>query len=239
MTTTNIKVVRQQGENNENVVDPIPITISLKKVKGDKVKAVVHTGAPFTVVIPIIVENDSIIKDGEVQTTITIEKGSVESIPLAVIRSNGSVGDVSADIGIVPEPPNNRGYEHRGYILNKSDNLPLIVISEGNAPLNTADKIPDQDALLRNFPNPFNPETWIPYHLSKPANVTLTIYNARGVVVRELSLGHQVAGYYTSRSRAAYWDGTNEFGERVASGLYFYQLQADNMSLLRKMAILK
>ena len=98
---------------------------------------------------------------------------------------------------------------------------------------------PKETILLPNYPNPFNPETWIPYHLSKPANVTLTIYNARGVVVRELSLGHQVAGYYTSRSRAAYWDGTNEFGERVASGLYFYRLQADSVSFLRKMVILK
>ena len=98
---------------------------------------------------------------------------------------------------------------------------------------------PDETRLLANYPNPFNPETWIPYHLANPSNVRITIYDVRGTVVRQLDLGHQREGYYTSRSRAAYWDGTNNVGERVASGIYFYQLKADNMSLLRKMLILK
>ena len=98
---------------------------------------------------------------------------------------------------------------------------------------------PDKTQLLANYPNPFNPETWIPYHLANASNVHITIYNTRGTVVQRLELGHQREGYYTSRSRAAYWDGTNNVGERVASGLYFYQLQADNVSLLRKMVILK
>ena len=98
---------------------------------------------------------------------------------------------------------------------------------------------PDKTQLLANYPNPFNPETWIPYHLANPSNVQITIYDARGTVVRQLDLGHQREGYYTNRSRAAYWDGRNDFGERVASGIYFYQLQTDNMSLLRKMLILK
>lgn len=98
---------------------------------------------------------------------------------------------------------------------------------------------PDKTALLANYPNPFNPETWIPYHLGKSANVEITIYNGYGTVVRHLDLGHQSTGYYMSRSRAAYWDGRNDFGERVASGIYFYQLQADTVSPLRKMVILK
>ena len=109
---------------------------------------------------------------------------------------------------------------------------------EGNgAP--SAQATPIQTELLANFPNPFNPETWIPYHLAKASNVQITIYDARGAVVRRLELGHQRAGIYTSRRRAAHWDGKNDVGEKVASGLYFYQLQADNMSLLRKMVILK
>ena len=98
---------------------------------------------------------------------------------------------------------------------------------------------PDKTLLLANYPNPFNPETWIPYHLANPSNVRITIYDVRGTVVRQLDLGHQREGYYTNRSRAAYWDGRNTFGEPVASGIYFYQLDADNMSLLRKMLILK
>ena len=99
--------------------------------------------------------------------------------------------------------------------------------------------IPEETALLPNYPNPFNPETWIPYHLANPSNVQITIYNTHGSIVRRLELGHQREGYYTGRSRAAYWDGRNAVGERVASGVYFYQLQADHLSLLRKMLILK
>ena len=99
--------------------------------------------------------------------------------------------------------------------------------------------IPKETALLPNYPNPFNPETWIPYHLAKPTDVTLTIYAVNGEVIQRLVLGHQLAGVYQSKSRAAYWDGRNNLGERVASGVYFYQLQTDEISSIRKMVILK
>lgn len=98
---------------------------------------------------------------------------------------------------------------------------------------------PEKTELLANYPNPFNPETWIPFHLANASDVTITIYDMRGNTVRRLALGHQEEGYYTSRPRAAYWDGRNDLGENVASGIYFYQLQADNLSLLRKMIVLK
>ena len=102
-----------------------------------------------------------------------------------------------------------------------------------------AEMRPEKTVLLANYPNPFNPETWIPYHLANDTDVQISIYDINGALVRQLDLGYRQAGYYTNRSRAAYWDGTNDFGERVATGIYFYQLQADNMSLLRKMLILK
>ncbi len=98
---------------------------------------------------------------------------------------------------------------------------------------------PETTALLPNYPNPFNPETWIPYHLSKPAEVTLTIYGANGSVVRTLALGHQVAGMYQRRNRAAFWDGKNAAGESVATGVYFYTLTAGEYFATRKMLILK
>ena len=98
---------------------------------------------------------------------------------------------------------------------------------------------PAKTELLANYPNPFNPETWIPYQLSKPAHVSLTIYNMRGVVVREITLGHQVAGLYNNRARAIHWDGKNNIGERVASGLYFYTLKAGDYTATRKMLIRK
>ena len=99
--------------------------------------------------------------------------------------------------------------------------------------------IPEATALLPNYPNPFNPETWIPYHLAQAANVTLTIYDVRGDVVRTLRLGHQPAGVYQSRGRAAYWGGRNQIGEQVASGLYFYTLAAGEFTATRKMLIAK
>ena len=102
-----------------------------------------------------------------------------------------------------------------------------------------ASLIPKETTLLTNYPNPFNPETWMPYHLAAPSDVTITIYDAHGTVIRQLDLGYQREGYYTSRTRAAYWDGKNDVGERVASGIYFYQLKADNRSFLGKMVILK
>ena len=99
--------------------------------------------------------------------------------------------------------------------------------------------VPDKTLLLANYPNPFNPETWIPYQLANPAEVTVTIYAANGAVVRMLDLGHRRAGSYDSRSRAAYWDGRNAAGEPVASGVYFYMLQAGDFSATRKMVIRK
>ena len=99
--------------------------------------------------------------------------------------------------------------------------------------------IPKETALLANYPNPFNPETWIPYQLAKDANVTLHIYAVNGQLVRTLTLGHQAAGMYQSRSRAAYWDGRNAFGEHVASGVYFYTFTAGDFTATRKMLIRK
>ena len=99
--------------------------------------------------------------------------------------------------------------------------------------------IPDETALLHNYPNPFNPETWVPYQLADPADVTLTIHAVNGTLVRTLALGHQPAGIYQTRTRAAYWDGKNEVGEPVASGIYFYTLTAGDFTATRKMLIRK
>ena len=99
--------------------------------------------------------------------------------------------------------------------------------------------IPKETVLLPNYPNPFNPETWIPYQLSEPAEVTLRIYTVKGILIRTLVLGHTPAGIYQSRSRAVYWDGRNDVGESVASGLYFYTLTAGDFTATRKLLIRK
>jgi hypothetical protein len=99
--------------------------------------------------------------------------------------------------------------------------------------------VPMHTQLLQNYPNPFNPETWIPYQLASDTDVTVTIYDTESVLVRQLDLGYQQAGYYTDRMRAAYWDGRNHLGESVGSGIYFYQLRAGDYATMRKMVILK
>ena len=98
---------------------------------------------------------------------------------------------------------------------------------------------PKETVLLPNYPNPFNPETWIPYQLANPADVTLRIHAIDGSLVCSLSLGHKATGIYQSRSRAAYWDGKNELGEPVASGVYFYTFTAGDFTATRKMLIRK
>ena len=98
---------------------------------------------------------------------------------------------------------------------------------------------PKETTLLPNYPNPFNPETWIPYQLATPADVILRIYSASGVLVRTLALGYQPVGIYQNRSRAAYWDGKNEIGEPVSSGVYFYTLSAGHSTMTRRMVIRK
>ena len=130
--------------------------------------------------------------------------------------------------------------------LNSPSDIALGISASMNpaAPANvslTSDEtvIPEEARLLANYPNPFNPETWIPYHLAKDADVTLHIYAVNGTLVRTLAIGHQDAGRYQSRSRAAHWDGKNEFGESVASGVYFYTLTAGDFSATRKMLIMK
>ena len=98
---------------------------------------------------------------------------------------------------------------------------------------------PKETALLPNYPNPFNPETWIPYQLAESADVSISIYAVDGTLVRTLALGHQAVGIYESRSHAAYWDGKNAFGEPVASSVYFYTLTAGDFTATRKMLIMK
>lgn len=107
------------------------------------------------------------------------------------------------------------------------------------AALTRAEAPPKETVLLANYPNPFNPETWIPYQLSEAAEVTVTIHSADGKLVRTLELGQVPAGTYQNRYRAAYWDGRNAAGEPVASGVYFYTLTAGDFSATRKMVIRK
>jgi hypothetical protein len=121
------------------------------------------------------------------------------------------------------------------YALTQTD-IELGRIALGNL---VASVIPSRSELLANFPNPFNPETWIPFQLQAASDTFITIYDVHGRMVRQLELGYIPAGVYQTKTKAAYWDGTNDIGERVASGVYFYQLKSGEFSALRKMVILK
>ncbi|MDQ1328381.1 MAG: hypothetical protein QG641_1666, partial [Candidatus Poribacteria bacterium] len=96
-----------------------------------------------------------------------------------------------------------------------------------------------QSALLQNYPNPFNPETWLPFQLKDDSEVMIKVYNVKGELVRELSLGHKTAGSYLNRDKAAYWDGKNAAGERVVSGIYFYTIQAGKFTATRRMIVMQ
>ena len=115
----------------------------------------------------------------------------------------------------------------------------IRVLEQLLATLRQVEAKPKETALLPNYPNPFNPETWVPYQLATEADVTLTIYAVDGTLVRTLALGHRPAGKYQSKSRAAYWDGRNALGEPVASGIYFYTLSAGDFSTTGKMLVRK
>ena len=194
------------------------------------------------------------LKSAKVQSDVTMRAGSDDAIKVWL---NGKV---------VHNNPINRSaddFRERFTVdLKKGRNLLLVKVSERAgwwsmfvgieadvetkrrfvaAPLLSASEMipPTETVLLPNYPNPFNPETWIPYQLSKPAEVKMIIYAVDGNVVRRLALGQQPAGMYHSRSRAAYWDGKNEVGESVASGVYFYTLSAGGFTSTRKMLIWK
>ena len=115
----------------------------------------------------------------------------------------------------------------------------IDVLEQLLAILSTQDRLPKNTALLPNYPNPFNPETWIPYQLAKTSDVSISIHSADGKLVRSLELGQLPAGVYKHKSRAAYWDGRNELGESVASGVYFYTLTANDFKATGKMFIQK
>ncbi len=168
--------------------------------------------------------------------------GVVDAKDLALVVERLGDGDTPA-ASSHPAPPLGFTLESVEQTLNilRAADDGTLTFKRGIANLEQllAHFVPENTALLHNYPNPFNPETWIPYQLAKPAEVTLYIYAVNGALVRTLSIGYQPAGMYRIQSRAAYWDGRNALGERVVSGLYFYTFTAGEFTATRKMLILK
>ncbi|MFC1718121.1 FlgD immunoglobulin-like domain containing protein, partial [Candidatus Poribacteria bacterium] len=99
--------------------------------------------------------------------------------------------------------------------------------------------IPEKTAVFQNYPNPFNPETWIPFQLTEDAQANITIYSSSGLLIRTLDMGYREAGTYMDKEYAAYWDGRSDAGEEVASGIYFYRIQAGDLNAVRKMILVR
>ena len=170
---------------------------------------------------------------GTVNTVTVRDAGAFQLTLVDVVGGVAQIGDILEVTAESSDP--SIGVQPLRHIVTAKDVQRSVIQLDALL----AYEIPSQTELLHNYPNPFNPETWIPYRLASDANVTLTIYDQHGGVVRKLDVGHRGAAVYQTREKAIYWDGRNNVGERVSSGIYFYQLQADNVSFLRKMVILK
>ena len=219
-----------------------------------------YNGPAFTVQLPVMGGQESVAASTEAPLTEAALDGSTVTLTLSGRKYARSILDIRRAVSVygidgvtIPwhEPDKKSDTEITIELefdgnMNADSTLTFTVgagaIAGYNGPALTAQVVVTADrenALLANFPNPFNPETWIPYQLAKPSDVTLTIYAVNGQVVRTLTLGHQLAGIYQSRSRAAYWDGRNAVGEPVASGVYFYTITAGDFTATRKMLIRK
>ena len=162
-------------------------------------------------------------------------KGLVFGSAVAISRDTVIVTAGAAEEGA---PGFGNGSAAYVYSAEKNFGLPPYAVNPHGLQVTTLGSV-KRTALLQNFPNPFNPETWLPYNLATNAPVSLSIYNVRGQLMRELNLGNQKVGSYLSRETAAYWDGKDQFGEGVASGVYFYTLRADSFRATRRMLVLK
>ena len=189
--------------------------------------------------------------DWVLQGTIIPEKGGNEAVGLTSGDNMGSAVAIDGEFGrnfnfaVVGVQWDATGHgDDAGsvYVFDTEDeaslNLPLSVEPRGDLALTMFGDI-KRTALLQNFPNPFNPETWIPYTLANDADVSVRIYDIQGKLVRQLDVGQQPAGSYLSREAAVYWNGKDQLGKSVSSGIYFYTLKADAFSDTRRMVILK
>ncbi len=211
------EVIRSEDVNRDGVID---------------VEDLILVAASFgTAPAPGVLPNTDVNGDGKINNEDTL-------LVLAALEAQATTGAPYATV----TSESLQQYIDGAKQLNRTDR----VFQKGTASLEhlletwrESEVVPEVTALLANYPNPFNPETWIPYQLATPADVSISIYTSDGKLIRTLDLGHQAIGIYRSKSRAAYWDGKNAQGEPVASGVYFYTFTAGEFTATRKMLIRK
>ena len=225
----------EMATGDYNVYSAFEITFRSEDVNRDDVVDVedlVLVAATFgTAPAPGVLPNTDVNGDGKINNEDTL-------LVLAALESQAATGASNAT---TPTASLQRYIDDAKQLNNEDATFQkgIAVLEHLLATWRELETVPEVTALLPNYPNPFNPETWIPYQLAVPADVTVTIYAVDGTLVRTLSLGHKPIGIYQSRTRAAHWDGKNSVGEPVASGVYFYTLSAGDFTATRKMLIRK
>jgi hypothetical protein len=121
-----------------------------------------------------------------------------------------------------------------GYLFTANDYCGAAALHLTPVPIDDSPVLPATEFLLTNYPNPFNPQTTIAYQLKSPGNVKLAIYNTKGQLVKELLHENQTAGPHS-----VFWDGRDNLGKKVSSGILFYKLNVGSYSQTKKMILLK
>ncbi len=215
------------GVDRPQVLEPPQIKPDVNEDGGVDVQDLVLVAARLGITVANLTDVNG---DGAVNILdVVLVAGMVDNVSSTqLIYSDGTVIPRIADIKLWLEEARQLGLPE-----------PILVRSIQFLRNLLAELTPQRTALLPNYPNPFNPETWIPYQLARDVGVQISIYSAQGVLVRQIRLGRQAHGFYTDKHHAAYWNGRNQGGEFVASGVYFYTLKAGEYTATRKMLIRK
>ena len=250
--------VTVKATDSGNLTDTIAVTININDINDapefeseTATRSVAEdTAAGEDIGDPITATDKDEDEEGNPKDTLTYTLGGTDAASFDIVATTGqlktkaaldfeSTTSYTVTVTVVDrvDDPNTTTVDESEGALSDSINVTINVTDVADAP--ALQVIPTQTALLSNYPNPFNPETWIPYQLAKPSDVTLTIYNIRGVVVRQIVISQKPAGNYISRNRAMHWDGRNAYGEKVATGVYFYTFKAGDYAATRKMLIRK
>ena len=242
LTLDNFQVGSRRGETIPVIPPELSVVVGPDKKTGERAWDINADG--ITNVLDLILVAQHLGEDASVNPASDVNgDGTINVLDLIVVAQNlGDAIDAAAPSYIAIETLElDPATVHQWIAEAEVENDGSLAFRHGIENLRQllAALLPEETVLLPNYPNPFNPETWIPYHLSEAADVTVRIYAADGVLVRTLALGYQVAGIYQRRARAVYWDGKNEVGESVASGVYFYTLTTGDFTASRKMLIMK